>query len=240
MSDRKQSFRNAPPLIQPSIKRVKAINNALLLGGPLRSFPWRSRGIDPFHMLIAEILLARTRAEAVAEIIAEMWKRFPTPSSLASTPTKEIMRIVASLGLTKRAHMLRSCAESVVTIGCVPNDRVALLRMLGVGEYVADAVRLFAFGETVMPVDSVIGRVLRRVLGYQNYGPAYADRALWRVAQLFARTHDPKIVATKLLDLGALICLPVKPCCDVCPLSKTCAYARALKRTIQNAGSTSS
>jgi A/G-specific adenine glycosylase len=224
MSDRKQSFRSAPPLIPPRMERVRRINKALLRWGPVRKFPWRDKQPSPFQMLIAESLLARTRAEAVAKVIEEMWRRFPSASALASAPVEHIAEVIAPLGLRKRAEMLRTCAKDVENNGGVPKDRAALLRMSGVGGYVADAVRVFAFSEPVIPVDAVIGRVLRRLMGYQSYGPAYADRSLWGVAQRFAVTHDPRQVTAALLDLGALICLPERPRCSACPLKRCCVY----------------
>jgi A/G-specific adenine glycosylase len=227
MPDRRQSFRTAPALTPPDKERVRRINDALLRWGPVRNFPWRKKKVDRFHVLVTESLLTRTRAEAVAAVIEELWRRFPAPNDLASASAEDVATVVATLGLKKRAQMLRACARAVVEAGDVPNDRAALLQMSGVGEYVADAVRVFAFGEAVIPVDAVIGRVLRRVLGYQSYGPAYADRALWRIAQLFSLTHDPKLVTSALLDLGALICLPEKPKCPLCPLREECAYGMA-------------
>lgn len=236
MPERKQSFRTAPPLTPPDMKRVSAINDALLHWGPVRDFPWRRADIEPFHLLVTESLLTRTRAEAVAGVVEELWRRFPTPYSMASAPTEEVASLIAPLGLKKRAHMLRACAQAVAEVGGVPNDRPALLRMSGVGRYVADAVRVFAFGEAVIPVDAVIGRVLRRVLGYQSHGPAYDDLALWRVAQLFAVTNDPRLVTAAILDLGALVCLPVTPRCSVCPLQKRCVYgaSRLSTRSLDN------
>lgn len=238
MPDRKQSFRSAPPLIPPDMKRVRRINNALLKWGPVRDFPWRNKPLSPFQVFIAESLLARTRAEAVAKVIEEMWRRFPHPSALAAAPVEGIAEVIAPLGLRKRAGMLRASAQDLEKKGGVPNDRSALLRMPGVGGYVADAVRVFAFNESVIPIDAVIGRVLRRLLGYQSFGPAYADRALWLVAQRFTVTHDPQRVTAALLDLGALICLPERPRCFDCPLKRCCVYgSQRLKASSNNATS---
>lgn len=224
MLDRKQSFRSAPPLTPPHKGRVRRINDALLHWGPVRDFPWRNKSVSPFKILIVESLLARTRADAVAKVIDEMWRLFPNPRALASAPVESVAEVIAPLGLRKRAEMLRECARAVENNGGVPNDRSTLLRMAGVGGYVADAVRVFAFGEHVIPVDAVIGRVIRRLLGYQSFGPAYADRSLWSVAQLFSTTHDDQQVTAALLDLGALICLPERPRCSVCPLRRCCVY----------------
>ncbi|HEY0386440.1 MAG TPA: hypothetical protein VGC64_10530, partial [Pyrinomonadaceae bacterium] len=172
MPDRKQSFRSAPPLIPPEGERIQAINEALLQWGPVRDFPWRKKHIPPFRILITEILLTRTRAEAVAKVFENLWRNFPTPEVLASAPVTEIADVIAPLGLSKRAEMLRLCARYVVTAGGVPKDRSELLRMPGIGSYVADAVQVFAFGLPVIPVDAVIGRVLRRLLGYKSFGPS--------------------------------------------------------------------
>lgn len=229
MGDRKQSFRRAPPLMEPSPELVELVVERLSLWGPVRWFPWRDRRVPPFQVLVAEILLTRTPAGAVAEIIEELWARFPTATDMAEGPLWEIVAIIAPLGLAKRAKMLMECGKEVNELGDVPQVRGGLLRLPGVGEYVADAVRVFAFGERVVPVDAVIGRVLRRVFGYPNHGPAYADRALWKVTQrLMEAATDARQLVAALLDLGALLCLPRNPRHSECPLANVCVYHRTV------------
>jgi A/G-specific adenine glycosylase len=228
MTDRKQSFRTAPPLTPPNGERVHEIVEALLAWGTVRVFPWRERVFTPFQMLITESLLTRTRAEMVSQVIKKLCHRFPTANAMADARVDDIGEIIAPLGLKKRAGMLRACAQAVKESHGVPHDRSGLLKLPGVGAYVADAVRVFAFNEPVIPVDAVIGRVLRRVLGYESFGPAYADRALWRIAQRFAMCDEPRSVVAALLDLGALICLPARPRCSVCPLARVCVYGSGL------------
>lgn len=221
-SSRKQSFRTAPPLKVPSAEFVDAIINELLRWGPVRDFPWRRKSASPFQILVAEMLMTRTRAEAVAEVILGLWHRFPTPNDLALAPLEAVSEIIAPLGLGKRADLLRSCAKEIAKIGYVPRDRESLLRLPGIGGYVADAIRVFAYNEPVIPIDAVIGRVLRRVLGYPSFGPAYADRELWLVAQRFARPDGRAQVVASFLDLGALVCLPRQAKCRECPMQNLC------------------
>lgn len=227
MADRKQSFREAPPLPSPAADLVLAIVQRLDAWETKRSFPWRDQHVSPFQILVAEILLTRTPAEAVAEVVEELWSRFPTPADMAGGPAEEIAAVIKPLGLAKRAGMLMDCAQQVQRLGGVPTGQKELRRLPGVGSYVGDAVRVFAFGETVIPVDAVIGRVVRRALGYPSHGPAYADRALWRVAQDMARGSErPRLLVDKLLDLGSLVCVPSTPRHDVCPLAEICVHYR--------------
>ena len=62
------------------------------------------------------------------------------------------------LGYNRRALNLHRAAESVAAGGW-PAD---LTDLPGVGSYTAAAIRCFAFGEEVLPVDVNVGRVLRR------------------------------------------------------------------------------
>jgi A/G-specific adenine glycosylase len=74
-----------------------------------------------------------------------------------------------------------------------------LTELPGVGEYTAAAVRRFALGEAVLPVDTNIRRVLERTGG--GFGPEAAEA---------------------LMDLGATVCLARIPRCEICPLAEQC------------------
>lgn len=225
MPARKQSFRTARPLVPAAAQRLDSIAQALVAWTPPRQLPWRSRQTSPFETLVAETLLVRTRAEAVGMVVDALWKRYPTPPDLALASDADVAQIIAPLGLVKRARMLREAAIQIISAGGeVPHDRRALGRLKGVGDYVADAVRVFAFGERVIPVDAVVGRVLRRVFGYPSLGPAYADRALWSVVQPLAIHGDARHLVAALLDVGAILCRPLRPQCGQCPLRANCDY----------------
>lgn len=224
--ERKQSFRVASAVKRPSPVFIRQITAALLRWGPIRTFPWRDTSATPFQVLIAEILLTRTSAGAVSKVIGPFWQRFPTPCVLADSSVGEVRKFISPLGLTKRAEMLVASAKQVAFAGGVKNDRKWLLELPGVGRYVADAVRVLAFNEPVIPVDAVIGRVMRRVLGYPDHGPAYADRTLWKATQKIVSVQEPRKLVMTLLDLGAVICVPNKPKCPECPLRLNCRNAK--------------
>jgi len=102
---------------------------------------------------------------------------------------------------------------------CGANAVADLRRLPGVGEYTANAVASFAFGECVAVVDTNVGRVLAR---------AVANRTLSvRDARVVANELLPRSNAAAfnqaLLDLGAQFCTST-PRCDPCPMARVCRW----------------
>ena len=75
-----------------------------------------------------------------------------------------VVRIWSGLGYNRRALNLHRAARIVVAehAGVVPADESALRSLPGIGPYTARAVRSFAFGVDVAPVDTNALRVLSR------------------------------------------------------------------------------
>ena len=66
-----------------------------------RSYPWRTTK-DPYELLIAELMLRRTRADQVERVYRKFLKRFPDQEALISAQPKELRKILKPLGLTWR------------------------------------------------------------------------------------------------------------------------------------------
>ena len=123
-----------------------------------RDFPWR-RTTDPYQVLIAEILLRRTTASAVSRVFPDFINRFDTLTRLVVAHESTIARALISLGLqTTRAKQLKKMASIIMKEfdGRVPRSEEELLSLPGVGQYIASAVRNFAFGEPVPLVDGPV------------------------------------------------------------------------------------
>jgi A/G-specific adenine glycosylase len=191
-----------------------------------RSFPWRETD-DPWRVLVAEVLLQRSRGNTVAKVYEELFSRWPNAASLSRARESSIAKVIRPLGLTRRAATLRGMAREVVALGGVPRDLDDLLALPGVGRYAANATLVVAFGIPAPVVDGVSARVYRRYIGMPSDLPATSDPSLWEEV---ARTTPPK--ASKewnwaVLDLAAEVCLPANPRCGVCPLVARCAFATA-------------
>jgi len=209
--------------------RIEKSVEALLAWGKKnsRSFPWRKTS-DPYRILIAEIMLQRTRAEQVIPVFREFISSYPSPHALVDAPLSDIRDSIRSLGLEKRGFALKRLAEQLVEDhdGRVPSDRVALIKLHGIGNYIANAVLCHAYGAEVPTVDANFARVLKRVFSLHPKEPAQKDRNLWSFAErimTYARGHS-RALNLAVIDLASLICTPKNPKCPRCPLNKMCDY----------------
>ena len=196
-----------------------------------RAFPWRTTS-NPFHILVAEILLRQTQANRVAGPYQELISRYPDVNTLAEADVEELRDWFRPLGLFKRADYLVKAAKEIVDNYCgeVPNNIEALLQLPGVGIYSARAVHCLAFGSSVPMIDESSGRLLRRVLGLEYKGPAFADRRLFEKVEVTFAGTTTKSFNLGLLDLAAQYCRPKSPDCHECPLYDLCAHTKNIVR----------
>jgi A/G-specific adenine glycosylase len=126
----------------------------------------------------------------------ERWlARWPTAAALSDASRADVIREWQGLGYNRRAVALHEAARPIAAAGW-PDE---LTELPGVGPYTAAAVRNFACGEPVLPVDTNVRRVQERT--------KYA----------FSPT-----AGQALMDLGARVCLARVPRCDECPLAGDC------------------
>jgi len=159
-----------------------------------RELPWR-RTRDPYAILVSEVMLQQTQVPRVLPRYVAWLERWPTAAALAAASPGDVIREWQGLGYNRRGLNLHRAARHVVERGW-PED---LTELPGIGPYTAAAIRCFAFGEDVLPVDVNVARVLRRT------GWTYTSRA-----------------AQALMDLGATVCLARIPRCEACPLAAGC------------------
>ena len=193
-----------------------------------RSFPWRTTE-DPFRILVAEVLLQRSRGTTVARVYEELFTRWPTPQALAGASVDAIAAVIKPLGLVKRAATLRSLAEQVADSG-MPSTVEGLEHLPGVGRYAANAATAGAFGLNTAAVDSVSARVYRRVFAFTAEREGQVDDRLWRLVEEVSPRKHLGNWNWAVLDLAATVCLPARPRCEQCPVVMACRYAEGRVR----------
>ena len=186
-----------------------------------RRFPWREER-DPFRILIAEMLLQRSRGTTVAGVYEELFRRWPTPEALASANEEEIADVIRPLGLTRRSAALKRMAVQVVSDG-MPRSVEDLVRLSGVGRYSATATAVSAYGQRQPTVDGTSARVYRRFFGLSADRDSRVDDELWALVDEV--TPGRPVIREwnwGVLDLASSICLPKVPRCPECPLAAKC------------------
>jgi A/G-specific adenine glycosylase len=186
------------------------------------TFPWRDE-THPFHALVAEVLLQRTRAEQVVPVYLNFIRVFPNPANLAQTNIPDIEKVIAPLGLRWRAKFLHELGKELVAGGSVPADLASLRKLPGVGPYAASAYLSFHVGRRVPIVDSNVVRFYGRFFGFRTGPETRRDRQLFKLADSVTPKRIFKKFNYAIIDFTRAICRP-KPLHDICPLAKRCAF----------------
>lgn len=186
--------------------------------------------------MIAEVLLQRTRAQNVVPVYEKFVARFPEVEDLKTATLEEIETLIYPLGLRWRAPLLkRLCDQLATTGGEMPRTLEGLLRLPGVGPYVAAAVLSFHLDGRGVIIDANIVRWLCRMVDVPMHGETRRARWLIELADAVTPARDVKTFNYAMLDFTMQICAKV-PRCEVCPLSDLCAYGQRRDRVSDSAG----
>jgi len=129
-----------------------------------KPYPWRTTK-NHWHAIIAEIMLQRTNVDQVMPVYNQFVTRFPTPQSFTDACRSEEMNCFQNLGLVWRNRLLFQLAEQLAKEG-IPSDKKGLMRLPGVGDYIASAFRSMHLNKREAIIDSNIVRFYGRYFGF--------------------------------------------------------------------------
>ncbi len=197
-----------------------------------RDLPWRvgphdhGAGVraDPYRVWLSEVMLQQTTVPHATPYFLAFTRRWPTVGDLAAEADGEVMAAWAGLGYYARARNLLACARAVANDhgGVFPDTEEGLRALPGLGPYSAAAVGAIAFDLPTNVVDGNVERVMSRLFTVDAPLPD-AKPELKRLAGALVRDHRPGDWAQALMDLGATVCRPRSPLCELCPVSTHCA-----------------
>jgi A/G-specific adenine glycosylase len=199
--------------------------------GNKRDFPWRHTE-EPYEILIAELLLQRTRAENVVDVYNEFLKEYPSICDLSKANIERIQEIIAPLGLKKRADFIKNISVRIIRDyeGYIPHSKEELLDIKGIGYYIAYAILCFAYGEKVAVVDWNVARVIGRIWNYKVKSSPHSNKKFISFAQELLPETDPKKYNWSVLDFASLVCKPRNPDCENCPITHLCEYYKTSQK----------
>ncbi|CAM8382677.1 DNA glycosylase and apyrimidinic (AP) lyase (endonuclease III) [Candidatus Methylopumilus planktonicus] len=182
----------------------------------------------PFQLLISVILSAQATDKSVNKATLLLFNKAPNAKRLAQMQLKDIELCIKTIGLykTKAKNILETAKIIDAEFeGLVPQDRLALEALPGVGRKTANVILNTIFHEPTIAVDTHIFRIANRI----NLAPG--ENVLQVEKKLIKLTPKEFLQdAHHLLILhGRYTCIARQPKCNVCVIYDLCEYKKKLK-----------
>jgi endonuclease-3 len=177
---------------------------------------------NPFQVLIATLLSARTQDATTHAASMRLFKRARTPRTLARLPVREIERLIYPVGFYRnKARQVKALCEKLVADfgGKVPSTMEDLVTLPGVGRKTANLVLIVGFKSVRnICVDIHVHRISNRLGWVRTTHPEETEQALYRAIP--ARWWP--VINLYLVTWGQNVCRPVRPRCGDCAVSGDC------------------
>ena len=185
---------------------------------------------DPFKILVATILSARTKDETTAKAADRLFKLAPDQHNLANLTEERIAKLIYPVGFYRnKAKFLTRLPHALAGFNnTVPDTIEELITLPGVGRKTANLVVSVAFQKPAICVDTHVHRIMN-IWGYvKTQTPLQTEMAL---RKKLPEKYWIK-VNSLLVAYGQGICRPVSPHCDRCALSDVCPQIGVTPRRI--------
>lgn len=185
----------------------------------------RTRGSDPFLILVSTILSQRTRDEVTKRATIRLLSAYPTPGLISRASHHRIRSLISETGLSDaKASAIKRSAKILVSQfgGKVPSTERELRTLPMVGPKTAHAVLVFGHLKAGLPVDTHILRVTRRLGVVRGSTISEAQREL----ALAVPRRYWKLLNPILVQHGQNLCRHSRPDCPACPVAPMCPYPR--------------
>ena len=177
----------------------------------------------PFSILIGTILSARTKDEATAKAVKELFSKYKNPKQLSVAKVKDVEKIIKSIGFfhvkSKRIIEVAKIIDKKYK-GKVPGNLDTLVQLPGVGRKTANCVLVYAFEQPAIPVDIHVHRISNRLGLVETKNPEETEQELMKKIKkkFWIDINDTFVM------YGQNICKPISPMCDVCQIKKSCKF----------------
>ena len=216
-------------------KLIKSIQNSIITWylNDHRDLPWRNT-TDPYKIWISEIMLQQTQVNTVIDYFNRFVKHLPTVEALANIDDETLMKLWEGLGYYRRARNLKKAAQMIVHNfeGVLPKEHKSILTLSGIGPYTAGAILSIAYNLPYAAIDGNVIRVYSRLFKIEEEVDRNdIKKVIDELGDKLVSLNNPSAYNQGLMELGALVCTPQNPKCEVCPVI---AYCESNKVGIQN------
>ena len=191
-----------------------------------RTLPWRKKislNKKQYYTLVSEFMLQQTQVATVIPYFNRFIKYIPNLKVLAQYDDQKLIKLWEGLGYYSRVKNLKKTAQIIIKDfnKSLPDNLLDLKSLPGIGDYTASAIMAIAFNKPIIPLDGNIERVLKRYLYLKNENQIHKDNLI-KQKKIFGTSLRSSDYAQALMELGALICKPINPYCERCPISGKC------------------
>ena len=178
---------------------------------------------SPFELLIAVMLSAQATDISVNKATGPLFAKANTAAAIHALGLAKVKDHIKTIGLfnTKAANVIKTCKILMDEYDSqVPEDRVLLEALPGVGRKTANVVLNTAFGHPTIAVDTHIFRVSNRTKLAPGKNVRQVEDKLLKVVP-----DEFKVDVHHWLILhGRYICVARKPRCSACVIEDLCEF----------------
>ena len=179
---------------------------------------------NPYELMVAVILSARTTDAQVNRITPELFDKYPDPPSLMKAEIGDVERIVFPTGFykVKARNIVAAAGEVVLRFGgTVPEKMEDLLTISGVGRKSANVIRAHSFSKPAVIVDTHFSRVVKRLELTKEENPLKIEKQIASICPGSIQTEFSMVINIH----GREVCYARKPECIRCSVSSLCSFA---------------
>ncbi|OQY37971.1 MAG: endonuclease III [Candidatus Cloacimonetes bacterium 4572_65] len=176
---------------------------------------------DPFKILVATILSARTKDETTTKVVIELFKVVNVPEDLLKFSEEELQQMIYPVGFYRHKAKYLSKLPTVLKEefnNVIPEEIDELLKLPGVGRKTANLVRAIAFKKPAVCVDVHVHRIFNRLGFLYTKNPEETEMTLRRELPVKYWIH----FNSYFVAFGQNLCTPRKPKCSECPIYEGC------------------
>ena len=178
---------------------------------------------DPFQLLVAVILSAQCTDARVNQVTPALFRRYPTPDTMAKARPADVEELVHSCGFYRqKTKSILSAAKDIVAHfeGKVPGTLDELVTLAGVGRKTASVVLNQAFDKPAIAVDTHVARVSQRLGWAHHPAPEKIEKELKELIPMPLWSS----VNGLLIVHGRRVCKARNPLCEKCFVRDYCDY----------------
>ncbi len=177
---------------------------------------------DPWELLVATILSARTTDTQVNKVMAVLTEHYLGPATIADLDYRAFARVIRHVPLYRqKARAIVEAARNIMRLhhGKVPEDQRVLSTLPGVGRKTAAVVVGNAFDVPAIAADVHVQRIVFRIGWTKREHPIEAEAAM---VERFPPQQWVQL-CHQMIRLGRDCCRRQKPRCERCPIARFCA-----------------